>query len=350
MNCITIKDKKIGEGEASFIIAEIAQAHDGSLGFAYSFIDAVAECGADAVKFQTHIAGSESTEDEKFRIPMSGQDRTRYEYWKRMEFTKDQWLGLSNHARKRGLIFLSSAFSIDAVALLDEIGMPAWKVGSGEFKSVELLQSMMATGKPILYSTGMSQYDEVDSVVKEFESLSYPHCIFQCTSMYPTPLESVGLNVIDQYKQRYACPIGLSDHSGSIFPALAAVSRNVDLLELHVTYDKRMYGPDTVASVTFEELSMICQARDAIHIMNTNPVDKDNMAQSLKDMRGMFTKSIAFESFQKAGTVITDEMLTPKKPGTGIPYADRYSVIGRTLKVDATHERLLQWKDITDET
>src|SRR5918992_3358857 len=122
------------------IIAEVAQAHDGSLGMAHAFIDAIATTGADAVKFQTHIASAESTPTEPWRIQFSRQDTSRYDYWKRMEFTEAQWSGLKQHADERGLIFLSSPFSIEAVELLERVGVAAWKVASGEVSNRPLFE------------------------------------------------------------------------------------------------------------------------------------------------------------------------------------------------------------------
>nr|MBI1231056.1 N-acetylneuraminate synthase [Cytophagales bacterium] len=341
-----IEQHTIGQGQKTFVIAEIGQAHDGSLGQAHAFIDAVAEVGADAIKFQTHIAAAESTRDETFRIPMSGQDESRFAYWKRMEFTEEQWLKLAHHARDKGLVFLSSAFSLAAVELLKKIGMPAWKVGSGEFRSQELLQAMIEKGAPILFSTGMSSYDEVDQAVQTFKKANVEFALFQCTSKYPTPMEDVGLNVLEEYREKYGCSVGLSDHSGSVHPAITAISRNVDLLELHVVFDKRMYGPDTVASVTMDELKFICDHARAVNTMNKNLVNKDEMAENLSKMRELFTKSIALVTSQKAGTILSEDMLTPKKPGTGIPYTNKSEVIGKTLANDVDSERLLTREDL----
>ena len=129
---IKIKGRKIGKGQPVFIIGEIAQAHDGSLGAAHAYIDAIANTGADAVKFQTHIAEAESSPRERWRVNFSYQDKTRFDYWKRMEFTLEQWKGLKKHAEEKGLIFLSSPFSSEAVEILERIGVSAWKVASGE--------------------------------------------------------------------------------------------------------------------------------------------------------------------------------------------------------------------------
>lgn len=341
-----IADRAIDGGQSTFVIAEIGQAHEGSLGMAYAFVDAAAAAGADAVKFQTHIAASESTLDEPFRIAMSGQDATRYDYWKRMEFTPEQWEGLAAHARDEGLVFLSSAFSVEAVTLLDAIGMPAWKVGSGEVFNTRLLDAMAATGKPVLMSTGMSSYDEIEQGYRHLEERDLDVALFQCTSKYPTELAAVGLNVIDELRARFRCPVGLSDHSGTVYPALAAMAREVDLLELHVTFDRRMYGPDSSASLTFEELAHVTAANRAFAEMRENPVDKDALAAEMEDMRALFTKSVGLTRAAEVGTVLSADILTLKKPGTGISANRIDELIGRRLVRPVSPEWLLRWTDL----
>src|SRR5215210_2510656 len=144
------------------VIGEVAQAHDGSLGLAHAFIDAIADAGADAVKFQTHIAAAESTEREQWRVKFSQQDTTRYDYWKRMEFSEYEWLGLRQHADNRGLLFLSSPFSIEAIALLERVGVAAWKIASGEASNAAMLGRMLQNRLPMILSTGMSTLSEID--------------------------------------------------------------------------------------------------------------------------------------------------------------------------------------------
>ena len=171
---INIGDRKVGKGQPCFVIAEIAQAHDGSLGAAHAYIDAVAGTGADAIKFQTHIAEAESSPGEPFRVRFSYQDKTRFDYWKRMEFSREQWNLLAEHARDRGLIFLSSPFSETALSLLEEIGMPAWKVASGEIATKRMLEMMAMTGKPLLLSTGMASWRQVDETTSWFQEWGAP--------------------------------------------------------------------------------------------------------------------------------------------------------------------------------
>jgi len=298
------------------------------------------------VKFQAHIADAESTLDEPFRVPMGGGDATRYDYWKRMEFTPERWAGLVGHARDAGLMFLASPFSVAAVELLERLGVPAWKVGSGEYASRDLFRAMAATGKPVLLSTGMSRKEEIAEAVRRLESLGAPFALFQCTSKYPTALEDVGLNVIDGLRERFRCPVGLSDHSGSPWPALAAMARGADMVELHLVFDRRMGGADAPASLTIDEFRQVRAARDAFQVMDAAPVDKDAMAEALSDMRGLFTKSIAPVRALAAGTVLEADMLASKKPGTGIPAAEISNLVGRRLKRDVGPERLLNLEDL----
>lgn len=187
-----IGERLVGEKTPCLIVGEVAQAHDGSLGTAHAFIDAIASAGADTVKFQTHIAHAESSAQEPFRVKFSQQDATRYDYWKRMEFTEEQWQGLANHARQCGLLFLSSPFSEEAVDMLERIGMPAWKVASGEVSNTLLLERIAATGKPVLLSTGMSPIAEIDRSVAWIKERNLPLAVFQCTSKYPLMPEHVG--------------------------------------------------------------------------------------------------------------------------------------------------------------
>jgi N,N'-diacetyllegionaminate synthase len=348
MKNIKIAGREVGNDEPCFIIAELAQAHDGSLGFAHSYIDAVASVGVDAIKFQTHIASAESTKDEPFRVNFSYEDATRYDYWKRMEFTAEQWRGLAKHCEDVGIVFLSSPFSVEAVDLLEKIGMPAWKVGSGEINNPVILQAMAKTGMPILLSSGMSNWAEIDRSVVEIKETGVPLAIFQCTSKYPTPLVDVGLNIIGKMLSKYDVPVGLSDHSGSTFPALAAMSNGVNLLEVHVVFDRDMFGPDAKASITLKQLSDLVEFRNSFYILDQNPVDKDEMAVELSEMRKLFNKSIVLTKSMKQGDVIDRDVLTVKKPGTGLPADKIGNCIGRKVNRSLSKGHILQWNEIDD--
>jgi N,N'-diacetyllegionaminate synthase len=342
---IDIAGRLVGDSHPALLIAEIGQAHDGSLGLAHAFIDAAAAAGADAVKFQTHIAAAESTLDEPFRVKFSKQDATRYGYWQRMEFTPEQWAGIAEHARAQNLVFLSSAFSVEAVGLLRRLDMPAWKVASGELGSRAILNAMIAAGGPFVVSSGMSSWLEIDALVTQLREARRALALMQCTSRYPTPLNEVGLNVIGEMRRRYAVPVGLSDHSGRVEPAIAAIARGANLIELHITLDRRMFGPDVAASLTIEEFRQVAEFRDALALMDAQQVDKDRLAEALAPMRELFARSLAPARALVAGTKLTAELLTIKKPGTGIPERDLERVVGRRLIHNVPQNRLLSWED-----
>lgn len=324
-----------------WIIGEIAQAHDGSLGLAYAMVDAIAAAGADAVKFQTHIASAESTAAEPWRVAFARQDATRFDYWRRMEFTEDQWRGLRSHAKDKGLAFVSSPFSITAADLLGRVGVDAWKIPSGETGNHLLLDRIASLGGPVLVSTGMSPLAEVDAAVERLEAAGVPLAVLQCTTAYPCPPERIGLNLLPLFRERYGCPVGLSDHSGTIFSGLAAAAIGIEVLEVHVTLSRDMPGPDVVASVTPAELRELVSGIRFIERMKTHPVDKDEMATEMLPLRRIFTQSVVVVRDLPKGSVLTAADLTTKKPGTGIPGARLPEVIGRRLERDVEADTLL---------
>ncbi|MFL5733179.1 MAG: N-acetylneuraminate synthase family protein [Chloroflexia bacterium] len=328
------------------VIGEVAQAHDGSLGMAHAYIDAIADAGAGAVKFQTHIAAAESTPSEPWRVKFSRQDATRYDYWKRMEFTEEQWHGLKKHADERGLLFLSSPFSMEAVELLERVGVAAWKVASGEVGNAAMLERMAATRLPVLVSTGMSSLTDIDAAVERVKSHDLPLAVLQCTTAYPCPPEKVGLNMVPFFRERYGCAVGLSDHSGTIYPGMAAVTLGIKVLEVHVTFSRQMFGPDVPASVTTDELQQLVEGIRFIEKMKASPVDKDAMAGETAGLRDMFTKSVVVRVDLPEGTVLGEEHLATKKPGTGIPAGRLGEVVGRRLVRSVKADELLSEADI----
>ena len=338
---------KLNNEEASLIIGEIGQNHDGSLGMAHAYIDALADAGVDAVKFQTHIASEESTEDDQFRVNFSYQDASRFDYWKRMEFSESQWLELKRHADQRGLGFLSTPFSGAAVQLLSRIGIEAWKIGSGDTKSEEIINPIIHSKKPVIISSGMSSWKELDEIVDKMNDSSTSFSLMQCTSKYPTPLSDVGLNVLTEMKNRYKCRIGISDHSGNLSPALVALARGYLLVEIHATFDKSMFGPDVTSSLTISEIKRLSDFAHDLRLMNDSPVDKDEMAIQLQHQKKLFCRSIALVKDFPAGHVLSVDDLTLKKPGSGLKWSDRHLLIGRKLKYDMSSNRLLHTGDVS---
>ncbi len=341
-----INGHRVGKGEKCLVIGEVAQAHDGSLGMAHAFIDAIADTNADGVKFQTHIAHAESTPDEPFRVRFGQQDVTRYDYWKRMEFTEEGWHGLARHARERGLIFLSSPFSLEAVELLIRVGVPAWKIASGEVGSVPMFERIAETRLPVLLSTGMSPWSEIDKAVQRIKEHDLPVLVFQCTTAYPCPPEKVGLNLLEEIRRRYDCPIGLSDHSGTIYAGLAAATIGIDMLEVHVTLSREMFGPDVPASVTTEELRQLVEGVRFIEVTQANPVDKDVMAKEMEPLRQAFFKSVVASTDLSEGTILELHHLAIKKPGTGIPAEMLGSLVGRRLCRKIKKDEFIQEEDL----
>jgi len=331
------------------VVAEVAQAHDGSLGMAHSFIDAAARAGADAVKFQTHIAAAESTPAEPWRTRFSRQDETRYDYWRRMEFTPEQWHGLERHAADAGIVFLSSPFSEAAVDLLQKIGVAGWKIASGEITNFPMLDAIGATGLPVMLSTGMSAWAEVDAAVARLRRSTSPLAVLQCSTQYPSPPEMIGLNLLSTIRARYGCAVGLSDHSGTIYPGLAAATIGVQVLEVHLTLSREMFGPDVIASVTPEELKTLVAGVRFIERMQAHPLDKTSVAAHIEPLRGIFMKSVVPLADLPAGTVLERRHLGAKKPGTGIPASEFENVVGRQLARNVKQDVPLSVEDLAAE-
>lgn len=321
----------LGAGPGPLVVAEVAQAHDGSLGTAHAYVDAVARAGAGAVKFQTHLAHAESTRDEPWRVRFSPQDATRYEYWERMAFTEEQWAGLRRHAADAGLAFVSSPFSLEAVALLDAIGADALKVASGEVPNLDLVAACGATGRPVLLSSGMSPLDELDGAVERLRGTGAPFAVLQCSSSYPCPPEDVGLNQLTALRDRYGVEVGLSDHSGTIFPSLAAVALGATVLEVHVTLSREAFGPDVASSVTTTELAQLTEGARFVATALAHPVDKDAAAAARADLRTIFTRSLVVATDLPAGHELGRDDLMAKKPGGGLAPEHRERLVGRRL-------------------
>jgi N-acetylneuraminate synthase len=335
----------LGSGRC-LVIGEVAMSHDGSLGLAHAFIDAIAAAGADAVKFQTHIAAAESTPAEPFRVAFSRQDATRYDYWKRLEFSEPEWRGLAEHCRERNVLFISSPFSIEAVELLERIGQPVWKIASGEVSNTPLLDRILDTGAPVVVSTGMSPLAETDAAVARITARGRTAGVLQCTTAYPCPPERIGLNLVAMYRERYGCLVGLSDHSGSIYPGLAGVALGLDILELHVTMSREMFGPDVVASVTTAELRQLVDGIRFIERMRANPVDKNASAHDTEPLRRLFTRSVVARRALPEGAVLERSDVTLKKPGTGLPAERLGDVIGKKLARAVAADQVLTSDDV----
>jgi N-acetylneuraminate synthase len=345
---LEISGRGVGPGHPCFVVAEVAQAHDGSLGTAHAYIDAAARAGAHAVKFQTHIAAAESTPGEPFRVKFSRQDASRYDYWKRMEFTEAQWQGLAAHARERGLVFLSSAFSFEAVDLLARLDMAAWKVGSGEITNLPLIERMAATGRPVILSSGLSDWADLDRAIACVQGAGARAAVLQCTTAYPCPPEKLGLNLIAELRARYGAdvPVGFSDHSGTTHAGIAAAALGAEILEVHIVLSRESFGPDVTASITIDELARLVEGVRFVGQALAHPVDKKAMAVELSELRAIFGKSVVAARKLPAGHLLGDGDLALKKPGTGIPAMRYRELVGRRLARNVDVDQMLADADL----
>lgn len=308
------------------IIAEVGLGHDGSVGNACRLIDAAAEAGADAVKFQTHLADAETLPEAPNPPYFNGEPR--YRYFQRTAFTLAQWRGLKRHCAARRVEFLSSPFSLEAVELLEQVGVQRHKVPSGEVTNLPLLEAIARTRKPVLLSSGMSSWAELDAAVKTILRVHRRLTVLQCTSEYPCPYGHVGLNVLAQMRVRYKLSVGLSDHTLTNYAAFTAVALGASVIEKHLTLSRQMYGSDAKHAAEPAEFADLARGVRAIEEMLASPVDK-NVLRHVARMKTVFQKSLVARRDIPAGTRITAEMLCLKKPGTGISAVRYRDVIGR---------------------
>lgn len=278
--------------EASLkIIAEIGLSHEGSLGTALAYIDACGKAGVHAVKFQNH-AGDRCN---AFRTGTSfPQDATRADYWRRTSFKQSEWKRLSDHAHKCGLFFWVSVFSSEAVDMLKDVEVDVWKLGSGKIHDLALVAKCSGLWNTLALSTGLSDSAEVWTAIdvasaeeKYPDALRPSPIIFQCTSQYPCPAERIGLNFMRDVKERYpSLLVGLSDHSGTIWPSIVASREGANYCEVHVCFSRECFGPDVSSSITIDELRQLVQGVRFVERMTS--ANKDDTAAKLRDIREVF--------------------------------------------------------------
>ncbi|MDC1032927.1 N-acetylneuraminate synthase family protein [Candidatus Pelagibacter sp.] len=339
--------KKLFQNNKQLIIAEIGQSHDGSLNYVHSFIDECAKTGVDIVKFQAHYAEEESTEDDYFRTFTSYKKESRFEYWKRMEFTDEEWFKIAKHVKSKKLLFSASVFSEKSIYVMKKIGIDVWKIASGESLSSNLINNITNnSNKPIFISTGMSYNREVEKIYNFISKKKNPFLLMHCTSQYPSNYKNLGINIINDFLKKYKCPIGYSDHSGSLHVPLVALEKKISALEVHVTFDKKIYNPDSSSSINFTDLRFLCEyLKNKNEILKFNKT-KDQIANIVKKNRIIFSKSLAFKNDMKRGTKVKSKDLTLKKPGNGIKISDIKKILGKKLKKDKSKIKLIKYSDV----
>ncbi len=346
---LTVGRHRIGAGERAFVIAEAGVNHNGDLDIARRLIDAAAEAGADAVKFQTfrtEALVSESAPKAQYQRETTGEAESQRAMLAKLELSAEAHASLRAQAIRRGLVFFSTPFDEAIADLLSDLGVELLKVPSGEVTNLPLLRHLAAKGRPILVSTGMCTLDEVATAVEAIRAAGDPPmALLHCVSAYPAPVEDTNLRAMDTLRQRFGRPVGLSDHSLGIEIALAAVARGAALLEKHLTLDHSLPGPDHRASLTPAEFAALVRGVRAVEAA-LGDGDKRPMPSEL-DTRAVARRSLVAARALPAGHRLQRTDVAIKRPGTGIAPAELDRVMGRTLARGVAADELLDWSMLT---
>lgn len=306
---------------------ELGQSHDGSLGYVLAMIDALAKRGVKLVKFQMHLPEFESTKLESFRVPLTVQDNSRYEYWDRTGFKSSEWATIKSKCDENNIEFLCTPLSVQAVEALEQLEVKRYKIASGDLTNTQLLEAISSTQKPIILSTGMAFWGEITAALEIFDPKLAT--LLQCTSKYPSGVNEAGFNVIEEMRARFpSCKIGFSDHSGNAYLAMWAFALGADFVEQHVVFSKEQYGPDTSSSVDLEDVSRISDFLSVGLSARNKIINKDEVAESLSDIRNLFGRGISPLVEIKKGQEIRESDLTFKKPMGDLHWRDRGNLIG----------------------
>ena len=328
-----------------FIIAEIGVNHNGSVELAKKMIKSAGECGVDAVKFQTFNSEDLVTENAETAgyQEKNTNENSQLKMLKKLELTFDDFKELKDYALKNGVIFISSPFDVKSVDLLEILDVPLYKLGSGELNNFELIDHVQKTNKPIIISTGMATLDEIKETydfIENKDNLIILHCI----TGYPTSFEEANLNFIKTLKLEFDVPIGFSDHSPGIELPIAAVALGACVVEKHFTLDKNLEGPDHKASLNPKEFKAMVDAIRNVEVAMGDGIRKfsDNELEIKKVAR----KSIVLNPDVKKGTKLQREMLSIKRPGTGIPPKFINDVIGKETIEDLKSGTIILWGNL----
>jgi N,N'-diacetyllegionaminate synthase len=330
------------------LIAEVGLSHEGSLGNAFALVDAAKSCGADTVKFQYHNPEWESTNLENFRVSVFPQDLNRFDYWKRTSFQLSEWKKLKEYCDSLSIGFLCTPFSVNAAIELNSIGVARWKIGSGDLSNPELLENLITTRKPIILSTGMSTSTEVLDRVQFMRSMNFEEfSLAYCLSEYPTLATHLDYSKIGEYSDKFGCPVGLSDHSGSLVALTYALSKEPAFIEFHFVLSKLQFGPDTSSSIDTDDLEFLVKMRDFIESNGENYFDKDLfVAQELGNMRETFGRGLALKSKMYKGDLLSMDDFCLRKPKGPLDWHNRYDFVGKRLRRDVSAYEHLSSHDV----
>ncbi len=322
------------------IIAELGSVHDGKLSLAKKLIKIASKSGADVVKFQMHIAEEETLLDAP--SPEYFKSENRFEYFKRTSFKLSEWKKIKKTCKVHGVRFLCSPFSEKAVDVLENLKVDCYKVPSGELTNIPLLERLKKTKKHIYLSTGMSNWKEIDVATK---ILKNNFTLLQCSSIYPCPLEEVGINVLQSMKKKYKCNIGFSDHTLGFSASFAAVANGATVIEKHFTISKKMYGSDAKNSMEPKDFAFLSKNLKEIWKIIDNPVNKNDL-RKYKKMKFIFEKGIVSAENLKKGKILTKKDITFKKPSDGIRAFDYKKILGKKINKNMTKDYKIRLKDL----
>ena len=335
----------INFNDSTFIIAEIGVNHNGSVELAKKMIKSAGDCGVDAVKFQTFVSEdlvSENAKTAEYQEKNTNEN-SQLEMLKKLELSYEDFFELKKYAENCGVMFLSSPFDFKSVDLLEKLDVSLYKLGSGELTNFELIDYVLKTNKPLILSTGMATLDEIKETydfIKNNDRLVILHCI----TGYPTSFEEANLNFIKTLQKELDVPIGFSDHSPGIELPIAAVALGACVVEKHFTLDKTLEGPDHKASLNPEEFKAMVNAIRNVEVAMGDGIRK--FSENEKDIKKVARKSIILNKDIKKGTVLEKEMLSIKRPGTGIGPKYLNEVIGKVANKDLNSSAILQWEDL----
>ena len=342
--------KNIFNKENPLIIAEIGQAHEGSEGLAHSMIDALCEKECEAIKFQIHIADAESSFEDEFRINFSYEDKSRYHYWKRIEFTELQWSRIICHCKQKNIIVGASVFSIEALEIAIKNKVDFIKIGSGDIVFDDLVDSVSNLDLPVIISSGLANWNELSDISSKFSKHKKKELfsILHCTTEYPTDPEKIGFNNVNQIEEKLDVLSGLSDHSGNNLTAFYALARGCPILEVHFNFDRKMFGPDSTSSLSINEIGEVIRAKNYFKKLNIK-TDKNIIGESLSSTKTKFSRSIGIRRNIKKGELIKEEDIIFRKPGGFLSKNDLKFVIGMRAKNDLNALNIIKWDDIEDD-
>lgn len=338
---IEISKRLISNDTPCFIIAEAGDNHLGNLETAKEMVRQAKVCGVDAIKFQHHLPDEEMLHEG---VPMSANfDMPLYEFLKLYALSLEQHVEVLDYCRELGIIYLCTPFSRKAAEELNEIGVPAFKIGSGELTDLPTLKVIASFGKPMILSTGMAELSEIDETVETLRPINKQLILMNCTSEYPAKHADINLGVIREMQKRYDIIIGHSDHTPDIYTAIAAVPMGAKLVEKHFILDRRQPGPDQSVSIEPYDFYQLVQGIRRVEDAMGN---KKTVHDLEKPIRAWAHRSVVSLQAIKKGTTISEDMVWTKRPGTGIPAKHLDEVVGRTTNVDLPKDHLIAWDEL----